>query len=306
MVLAAAASITAVGSSGSHTLQILAANAGDYFAIEVLDRGKLGIAQTHSDPGIATDLAAIANESNVWYGLLTLFNSAALVTAAAGYAESTVKLYGADTIDTLVASQAFGVGSDVAQTLQAATRKRTTGFFHPSADEFAAAAQMGRFFPISPGGDNWRLKALSGVTTKSYTSSEVTNLNNKFCNFYYNINNSPNGAVIGGNGKVFSGQYVDVIRGTDWYAARLQTRLVNVFIQREKVEFDDDGINVLAGELKAMNQEGITAKLIAPSPKPRRHRTARVEAFRRPTKRIELLNGLSTTWTLACHHQVRT
>jgi Protein of unknown function (DUF3383) len=91
------------GSSGSHTLQILANTAGVFFSVEVLDRSKLSMAQTHADPGIVADLTAMADESNVWYGLVTTFNSSALVVAAAGYAETNTKIYGADTADTLVA-----------------------------------------------------------------------------------------------------------------------------------------------------------------------------------------------------------
>lgn len=283
------------GSVGSKTLQILANTAGDFYGLQVTDINKLSQAQTEADPGIATDLAAIIDESSVWYGIITLFNSSAIVLAAAAWVETETKLYIMATMDSLVATQADGVGTDVAQSLAGFSYTRTGPFLHPANDEFADAAEIGRFFPVNPGADNWRLKPLAGVSPVAYTATHVTNMEAKSCNYYYNLSGVN---VVGGNGKVSSGQYIDVIRGIDWWTARVQARIVNMLIDLDKVPYDDDGIILVQNQIEAQNKEGISQGLIAPNPAP----TVTVplaQDVSSTDKENRVLNNVTTDWTLA-------
>ena len=72
---------------GSYYLRI-ATNAGDFFGIQVDDLDLLKCYQDHADPGVAADLTAIAKADRNWYGLVTLFNSEAIVLAAAAWVEA--------------------------------------------------------------------------------------------------------------------------------------------------------------------------------------------------------------------------
>lgn len=286
------------GSQESKSLQLLANTAGAYFAVEVLSMDFLSITQNHADPGITADLTALSTASTAWYGLVTLFNSSAITLAAAAWTEANNKLYIAHTQDSLVATQALGVGSDIAQSLKSASYARTGLIFHPAADDFAACAEIARWFPINPGGDNWRLKTLAGVTEKTYSSTQVTNLLAKYCNYYADMAGT---AVVQGNGLVSANEYIDVIRFRDWYVARLQERGANALIQAEKIPFTDAGIAVFETLIKALNKEGVKAGGIAPNTDatPITVIVPALADISTSDKQARWLRGVTSTWTLA-------
>lgn len=253
------------GSAGSKTLQLLANTAGKFFGLQVYNRAALSSNQTQADPGVATDLAAIKAAYNSWYGLITLFNSEALVDAAAAWVESNTKLYAAASQDSTIATTAETSATDVAHDFKAAAYARSFVIHHPSNDEFADAAEMGKFFAIAPGGETWRMKSLSGVTVEQYSDTEVTNMRAKYAHFYYDIGGRN---VVGGDAKTGSGEYVDVTRGLDWYQSELQSDLADLAIGVNKIPYTNAGIALIAAKVKKRNDAGIRAGLIAADPAP--------------------------------------
>lgn len=285
-----------VGSAGSRTLRITANTAGDFFGVEVNDYDLLLSEQDHADPGIAADLAAIHSASKAWYGLVTLHNSEALVTAAAAWVEAANKLYTPDTSDTRVITDALGSSTDVAKALKDLSYARTGCFFHPAPDEFAGAAQMARFFPINPGGDNWTMKTLAGVTAKSYSDTHETNLRAKFANWYSPFTEEVN--LIQGEGLVAGNEYIDVVRFRDWYENQAQVACANLIIQNEKVPYTDAGISKIEAALRALNRRGIDAGGIADDPEPT-YVIPRASAAASADRAARILRGVKTTWRLA-------
>jgi hypothetical protein len=89
------------GAGETDYLVITADAAGDWFSLEVTSVSLLKIAQTHAEPGttLATDLAAIQDESDAWYALYTLYNSEAYLKAAAAWINSQKKIYIGDISD---------------------------------------------------------------------------------------------------------------------------------------------------------------------------------------------------------------
>lgn len=290
---------TLTGSAGSKTLHIAANTAGAFFGLESLDLNYLLTAQDHADPGITADLTAIAAASTAWYGLVTTFNSSALVTAAAAWVESNTKLYIMATEDSLVATQALGVGSDIAQTLKSQSYARTAPIFHPANDEFADAAEIARWFPISPGGDDWSMKALAGITAKTYSTTLTTNLVAKYCNYYSPLTSSVN--VVQGEGKVSANEFIDVVRFRDWYVAQLQADGANLRLRAEKIPFTEDGIAVYETMIKAVNARGVRAGGIAPNTAdtPIVITLPSLADISASDKAARWLRGVTTTWTLA-------
>ena len=266
--------ITLQGSVEAKTLRALATGTGIWFALETHDPAALSIAQDHAAPAasaLATDLNAIKGESNDFYGVVSLYNSELYVADVASWCESNEKLYIVASADTECATVAEGVyATDALHDLKANSYARSCPIFHPRASEFMDAAETGRFFPISPGGDNWRLKTLSGVTSgwgngTQFTSTQITNIKAKRANFYYVLGGA---TVIGGDGKVSANEYIDVVRGRDWWVARMGERLANLLIQSEKVPFTAAGISLVEAQVRAQNEEGIKAGLINPGSPP--------------------------------------
>lgn len=294
------ATAVATGPGGSQVCTVTGNAAGNWFCVDINDPNLLAVHETGTDAGVAADLDAINNEDNGWYGLISLFKSDATVAAAAGWVENNTKLYTPALCGTEIATVVDGSATDEAHALKAAARARTGAFFHPRGWEFADAAEMGKFFVVSPGGDNWRLKTLSGVTPgwsngQQYTQTQITNIKAKRANFYYILGGVN---VIGGNGTVAANEYIDVVRGIDWWTARVSERLANLLIQSNKVPFTDAGIALVVTEVAAQNTEGIDAGLIAASPRPTV--TAPLAAnISSADKQLRQLLNVNTVWTLA-------
>lgn len=61
---------------------------------------------------------------------------------------------------------------------------------------------------------------------------------------------------------------MDVMRGTDWLAARIQERVYALLIQNDKVPFTDAGIQAVKGEILAQLQAGVARDFLASDPEP--------------------------------------
>lgn len=293
------------GGAGSHVLVLAAATPANWIGIEVFDvsvgavGGLLKLTEGGADPGVATDLAAVNNESQAWYGLLMLFKSQAIALATATWVEANGKFFDVASADTACATDADSGATDTCHQIKAAARARTAADFHPRNDEFFDVAKVGRWFPINPGRDNWRLKTLSGPTPVKFTATQIVNLKAKYAGWYYVIGAGNSGVnVVGGDGKVGANEYIDVVRFIDWYTINLQVDLFNVLYQNEKVPYTDGGIATIEAAIRARNELGILAGGIAATPAP----TVLVpKAANVPTsdKANRVLNNVSTTWTLA-------
>jgi hypothetical protein len=287
------------GAVGAKTFRMTANAAGTYFAVEVLDMAFLSVAQNHADPGIAADLAAIKLASSAWYGLVTLYNSSLLVQAAAAWVEANTKLYIVASSDSAIATVAYvAAGADVFNKLRDAAYARTGPAFHTAPDDFFDAAEIARWFPINPGGDNWIYKTLPGVTIKVYTDTMITNITAKYANYYADFAGVN---AVQGSGLVSAHEYIDVIRFRDWYVARLQERVANLLLDAEKVPFTDAGIALMETQVKAQNTEGVRAGGIAPnSPDTPITVTAPTVAdISTADKQARWLKGVASGWTLA-------
>lgn len=259
-----AVGLAVTGSDQTTYLRVLANAAGAFFSFEVADTAKIGIAQDHADPGVATDLAAIALDNNDWYGLVSLYNSKAVVQAVAAYAEANKKLYVAQSQDSAIITTAISGTDDVAEALKNSAYDRTALIYSGITDEFADAAWLGKCLPFAPGSETWKFKTLAGVAASSLSETHKVNLRAKSCNFVYTVA----GRNITAEGVVSSGEFIDIIRGVDWFEARLQERIFLLLANAAKVPFTDGGIALIEGEVRSQCTEGIEAGFLTNNPAP--------------------------------------
>jgi hypothetical protein len=297
------ATAAATGSSSSKIVTCTADSAGNYFDLEVMAEATdtqvsalMDLTETTVDPSttLAADLDAIQADSDPFYGLC-LIAKGALVGVAAGWAQSNGKLFGVSSSDTQIATVNISTAEDVMEELLDNSRSRSAPAYHPRNYEFFDVAQMARFFGIAAGGDNWRMKTLSGVTPVVFTDTQITNMEAKYCNYYYTLGGVN---VVGGKGKVSSGEYIDVIRGLDAYTADVQEGLVDLELNNEKIPFTDEGIALIEALLRQKNKKWIKAKLIAASPAPTITVPLAADVDS-DDKAARDLTGVSTSWTLA-------
>lgn len=240
--------------------------AGDWFSLDVTNAGTayalLSNAQTHADPGIATDLAAIDNVDDTWYMLYTFFNSKAYVQAAAAYIEATGdKMYIADCVETQSINVAVGSSpTDTLYELQQSAYNRTAGAYYPAPATMFGAAWMGRVLPDLAGSENWKFKNLAGVLPVALSATQRTNLKARKANSYTTIagvNTTWEGYVAGG-----SYGYMDVTRGLDWMQNNIQVLVFNALLNNEKVPFTDGGISLIRAQLKTALKEAVAQGVI--------------------------------------------
>jgi hypothetical protein len=243
-------------------VRLKAASAGLHFCASAQDLSLITAQQTHVDPGIATDLAAIALESADWYGLTLSTAGKAEIVAAAAWVESNKK-FGAFTSQD---GDILGSGSsDVASTVKTANNFRSIVFFsNKGLAQSAAAALLGATFPFDPGSVTFKFRKLAGVTSDALTATQLTNLRNKNAMFFTDYG----GISITAEGKTAAGEFADVIRDRDWFESRLQARVFNVLVNNAKVPFTDRGIAAIEAELRAQLTEGIQSGFLTDNPAP--------------------------------------
>lgn len=262
--------VTTSQQNANATFRVVANVAGAFHSMKAYDVSLFKVVQNHADPGVATDLAAIALEDSSWYAILCPFNSKAMATAIATWAESNTKLFIAQTQDseTITLNQSTdnnsGSPTTFAETVHNSARFRTTVIYHPKTRAFADAAWAGACLPLNPGSETWAYKTLSGVDAVTLTSTQRTNALAKMANTYTTIA----GLNCTEQGKVAGNEYIDVIRFRDWLSANLQADIFAVIKGASKIPFTDRGISAIKAAILARLQLGVDAGGLASDPAP--------------------------------------
>lgn len=262
--------------TGTHTVDITASTkrpsdpftvtgdaAGDWFSLEV-DRDDLSLSLTHADPGIATDLAAIALADPDWYCLLTPFNSNALVLAAAAWIEANARMYFADIVNTATITAAVGgAGQDIADNLHTLAYKRTAPFYHSSAAAMPGVGTAGRYLPTDPGSDTVKFKRIAGVPAVNLTATHRVNLRAKCCNWLETsagLNMIFDGRVSAGGGS----GWIDVTRDLDYVKDDVTVRIFTALAGAPKVSHDDEGYLIVESALRAGLENAVRRRIFRP------------------------------------------
>lgn len=204
---------------------------------------------------IAENLTAIQAEDDSWYGILADQALAGLIGGTSGepglaaWTESAKRLLfvWSDDADILDPSE----DADIASALKAKNYDRSVILYHaaPSAgDDYPDSAWVGEGFPYEPGSSTWAYKTLKGIAADNITATAEGALKGKNCNWY----NSVGGVSITQQGKVASGEYIDVIIGTDWMEARLREAVYAVLVNQRKLPYDDSGIAAVEGLVRGV------------------------------------------------------
>ncbi len=238
--------------------------AGNWFSLEVLDVTAMSNKQTHADPGLATDLDAIAIEDNNWYCLLTNYNSEAYVEAAAAWVEAQTKIYVFDDVNTDSITVSFSIGTDAGADLKALAPRRTAGTYYPSPARMNSASWAGRVLPIEPGGETWMFKTLALVTPTKLTTTHRNNLRARSMNWFQTVA----GRNIMQQGSTFDGNFLDVVRGLDWLEDDMTKAIFTTLASNDKVSFDDPGISTIENDIVASLDRAVQRRILRADPRP--------------------------------------
>lgn len=149
-----------------------------------------------------------------------------------------------------------GVSTDIASFMESQNYDRTISIYHTDAQEGASPAYIetgwpGECLPYDPGSQTWAYKTLAAVASYGLTSSQFTAATDKNCNVY----TKTAGVDVTQDGKVASGEYIDVIRGLDWIEARLQEAVFAQLVNKRKIPYTDEGIALIENAVKGVLQD---------------------------------------------------
>jgi len=151
-----------------------------------------------------------------------------------------------------------GVSDDLFSTLKGLSYDRTVMCFSELGEQYAECAFPGECLPFNPGSQTWAYKTLSGVSPSKLTGGQSTAVRSKNGNTYETIA----GVNITRDGKVASGQFIDIIRGQDWLEAEIQAEVFTKIVNARKIPYDDSGIQLIQGGLASALDAGVNAGVI--------------------------------------------
>lgn len=215
----------------------------------------------------AVAAAAIFDDAfgQLWYALTFLgaVDADHLAVAALIEASANRHAYGVSTQDP---NAAVGVAtSDIAYQLKALGYKHTT-VQYSSTSPYAVCSLLGRILTTDYQANNTVItlmyKQEPGVAAETLTATQADALAAKNCNVFVNYNNST--AIIQ-NGVASSGDFLDLVVGTDWLALSIQNAVYNaLYTSDTKIPQTDAGTQVLVTTVAAECTRAVNNGLLAP------------------------------------------
>jgi len=222
-------------------------------------------------PGMVAETAAAAVTAfdnqfgQSWYGLTICGAVDSDHLTVAAYIEATTNkhIYGVSTQEAgiLVASDTTNIAYQLKQLLY----KRTV-VQYSSSNAYSANSLLGRILTVDYNGNGTVItlmyKQEPGITAETLNSTQLNALESFNCNVFVAYNN--NTAIIE-RGTVASGEYLDVITGTDWLALDIQTALYNLlYTATSKIPQTDAGNHILVTAIEGVCSQGVLNGLLAP------------------------------------------
>jgi hypothetical protein len=170
------------------------------------------------------------------------------------------------------------------------------------ANNHIPSAHVGLMAPKNPGSATWKFKNLSGIGADELNDTDRTNLRDKNVNFYEEVAGV---SIISSEGVVASGEYIDIMRGTDWIQARIEESVYQTLIDNEKVPYTDKGISAIQNKIEGVLEDAITQGILTSDPAPQVIVPLAAEVDK-ADKGIRLLDGIEFTGFYAgAVHKVR-
>ena len=237
--------------------------------------GKLGATSSSSGAYVvagqvaetAADAVALfdANYGMQWYALNLPSGADADHLAVAAYIEaaSNKHLYGVNTqaAGALVSTDTANIAYQLAQ-----LKYKKTLVQYSSSSTFAVCSLLGRSITTNFNGNNTVItlmfKQEPGIAAESINQTQANALAANKCNAFVNYNN---GTSIIQNGVVCSGDFIDVITGTDWLAVDIQTNVYNLlYTSTTKIPQTDSGVHLIVTTIESRCSQAVTNGLLAP------------------------------------------
>lgn len=210
----------------------------------------------------ATAVNAVQSEDDTWYALTIESHLPADVLAVAATIETKKKIFGTSTA--LVDVKGSGE-ADIFSQLKDLAYQRTFGIYSTTADtQFPECSWIGYQLQEQPGSNTWAYKTLAGLTVSKLSDTESKNIQEKNGNTYERIGGL--NTTVGG--KMFGGEWIDVMVFVDWLEQRMKERLWFRMANSKKIPYTAAGAAIIEAEIRAQLNDGIRAGGLADNPAP--------------------------------------
>lgn len=225
--------------NGTDKIDVTATNAGEGYSITV--SADLSVTAVTANLGPVEELVSARDEDDDFYFILDTTHTALQVKLMSAYVETQIKLYAYQTDDANSKDVAEGLDTDsVMILLKNQNYDRSFGVWVPTAElvDYKIAAWVGIMAPKDPGSATWKFKEGNGISANNFSAQEKKNIQDKNGNVYITIA----GINMFEEGVVASGEFIDIMRGTDWIQARIQEQVFGLLTSNDKVPYTDGGI----------------------------------------------------------------
>lgn len=219
--------------------------------------GRLGASED-----IKATLDLIATEDNDWYILLAHSHAANDILTFAEWTEANKRIYitsysGDDATDTTS-------HADPGSKLKEANFDRTAIMYTTHSEvsgvtekSYPEAAWAGRQSTTVEGATTWAYKTLVGVKADNLSTTQIRTLMGTSTKRGkgYNVYTSTGGRNITMDGRMASGEYIDVIRGCDALEARIRERVFSLLINVDKLPYNSVGAAQIESCIRAALSE---------------------------------------------------
>jgi len=244
----------------SNTFTITGAVAGDDFSVVV--SAELSFVVTTPSVNASSEILRIDQVLSDWYFLVSTSRVEKDILDSAITIETKVKLYGFETDQAAIKDTTVGADTtSIGAVLFAALRERTFWVWTKTSNlpTYPSAAWIGKIAPKDPGSVTWKFKSVSGpVADNELTDTEIKNIEDKKGNVYLTVAD----LNIFGEGRVASGEFIDIVRGTDKLTARLQENVFGLLATEDKIPFSDKGGDALEVKVREPLQQAVTDDLL--------------------------------------------
>ena len=245
--------------NGTDKIDVLASTAGEGYS--VLVTADMSITAGAANLGPVEEIIEAREEDDDWYFLLDTTHTLLQATLIAAYIETQIKLYAYQTDNATSRDTAESLDTTgLMKILKNNNYDRSFGMWVPTADlpEYKMAAIVGLQAPKDPGSTNWKFKEVNGATAVKFTTQQKKNVQDKNGNVYVLVASFN----IFEEGVVASGEYIDIMRGTDWIQARIKEKVFGLLVSEEKVAMSDGGIESVGLQVQDVLERAVDRTIL--------------------------------------------
>ena len=247
--------ITGIGASSvAGVVTCDADNDGEMWRLAGYNFNLVDFKEATADSTLVTDYLAIKSQNIGSYGVfLSDCQSTARLSVLAAQVQTEDDIFFCNTFDTDNLDSASTVSTGY--TFANANYTRSPVVFSGDQSADLAAAWVGVCLPLDAGSITWAYKQPSGVGADAFTSNQLAALDSNNVNY---ITEMYDGLDAMHYGKVPSGEYIDIVRGTDWQKATIRENAITLLTTRPKVPFTNAGIELWKSNVAGSLEEGVT------------------------------------------------